>query len=210
MVKYRAIYAYLSDNYDDIWFSQCQQRSPEECRQPTRRYVAIQPYQNKAPPKWLHIDVLAQDCNNASALAMSFLQSCATSWRHQMETLAALLAFCAGNSPATGEFPTQRPVTQSLDVFFHLHLNKRLGKQSCGWWFETPSCPLWRHRNETIDISYEIYCITHPDPKVTLDNLPTTCDKQHFHVSSWWISTSEHTGTDNTHWLSIGTNKNSK
>ena len=43
--------------------------------------------------------------------------------------------------------PTQRPVTRSFDVFFDLHLNKRLSKQSRGWWFETPSHPLWRHRN---------------------------------------------------------------
>ena len=26
-------------------------------------------------------------------------------------------------------------------------LNKRLSKQSWDWWFETPSCPLWRHCN---------------------------------------------------------------
>ena len=31
-------------------------------------------------------------------------------WRHQMETFSALPALCAGNSPVTGEFPTQRPV----------------------------------------------------------------------------------------------------
>ena len=37
-------------------------------------------------------------------------------WRHQMETFSALLAICAGNSPVPGEFPTQRPVTQSFDV----------------------------------------------------------------------------------------------
>ena len=65
-----------------------------------------------------------------------------------METFSALLAICAGNSPVTGEFPTQRPVTRSFDVFFDLHLNKRLSKQSWGWWFETPSRPLWRHSNE--------------------------------------------------------------
>ena len=41
-------------------------------------------------------------------------------WRHQMETFSALLAICAGNSPVPGEFPTQRPVTQSFDVFFDL------------------------------------------------------------------------------------------
>ena len=46
-----------------------------------------------------------------------------------------------------GEFPTQRPVTQSFDVFFDLCLNKRLSEQSWGWWFEMPSCPLWRHRD---------------------------------------------------------------
>ena len=68
-------------------------------------------------------------------------------WRHQMETFTASLALCAGNSPVTGEFPAQRPVTRSFDVFFDLHLNKRLSKQSWGWWFETPSHPLWRHRN---------------------------------------------------------------
>ena len=55
-------------------------------------------------------------------------------WRPQMETLSALLALCAGNSPVTGEFPAQRPVTRSFDVFFDLRLNKRLSKQSWRWW----------------------------------------------------------------------------
>ena len=68
-------------------------------------------------------------------------------WRHQMGTFSALLAICAGNSPAPGEFPTQRPVTRSFDVFFDLRLNKRLSKQSWGWWFETPSRTLWRQCN---------------------------------------------------------------
>ena len=45
-----------------------------------------------------------------------------------------------------GEFPAQRRVTRSFDVFFDLRLNKRLSKQSLGWWFETLSRPLWRHR----------------------------------------------------------------
>ena len=68
-------------------------------------------------------------------------------WRHQMETISALLAICAGISPVTGEFTAQRPVTRSFDVFFDLYLNKRLSKQSWGWWFETLSRPLWRHCN---------------------------------------------------------------
>ena len=41
-----------------------------------------------------------------------------------METFSALLAICAGNSPVPGEFPTQRPVTRSFDVFFDLRPNK--------------------------------------------------------------------------------------
>ena len=53
-------------------------------------------------------------------------------WRHQMENFSVLLAICAGNSPVTGEFPVQRPVTRSFDVFFDLRLNKRLSKQSWG------------------------------------------------------------------------------
>ena len=42
----------------------------------------------------------------------------------------ALLAICAGISPVTSEFPSQRPVTQSFDVFFDLRLNQMLSKQS--------------------------------------------------------------------------------
>ena len=75
-----------------------------------------------------------------------------TWWRHQMETFSALLAICAGNSPVTGEFPTQRPVTRSFDVYFDLHPNERLSKQSRGWWFETLSSPLWRHRNDGLTL----------------------------------------------------------
>ena len=67
--------------------------------------------------------------------------------RHQMETVSALLAICAGNSPVTGEFPTQRPVARSFEIFFGLCTNKRLSKQWWGWWLNTSSCPLWRHRN---------------------------------------------------------------
>ena len=108
---------------------------------------------------WHHIDGLAQDCSISIVDALEILQPCIKPsiwescsyvyswWRDQMETFSALLALCAGNSPVTGEFPSQRPVTRSFDVFFDLHLNKRLSKQSWGWWFETPSRPLWRHCN---------------------------------------------------------------
>ena len=64
-------------------------------------------------------------------------------WRHQMETFSVLLALCAG----TGEFPSQRSMTRIFYILFDLRLNKRLRKQWWGWWFETPSRPLWRHCN---------------------------------------------------------------
>ena len=69
-------------------------------------------------------------------------------WRHEMETFSPLLATCAWNSLVTGEFHAQRPVTWYFVVFFDLRSNKRLDKQSWGWWFETPSHPFWRHCND--------------------------------------------------------------
>ena len=51
-------------------------------------------------------------------------------WRHLMKTISASLAICAGNSPVISEFPSQRPVTRTFDVFFDLRLNKCLSKQS--------------------------------------------------------------------------------
>ena len=72
-----------------------------------------------------------------------------------METFSALLAICAGNSPVNSEFPAQRPVTQRVDVFFDMHLNKQLSKHSWGWSFETPSRSLWRRSNEQGSIGFD-------------------------------------------------------
>ena len=46
------------------------------------------------------------------------------------------------NSPHKGQWRWW-----SFGVFFDLRLNKRWSKQSCSWWFEMPSRPLWRHWN---------------------------------------------------------------
>ena len=113
-----------------------------------------------ARPQWVKIDQYQPTTNReacvhflSSVVMQSLLDEFIepnTWWRHQMETLSALLAVCAGNSPVTGEFPAQRPVTLSFDCFFfYLRLNERLSKQWWGWWFETPSHPLWRYCNET-------------------------------------------------------------
>ena len=61
-----------------------------------------------------------------------------------------------GEFTGPGEFLAQRPVTWSFDVFFDLRLNKRLSKQSWGWWFETLSRPLWRHCNGYL--AYSVTC----------------------------------------------------
>ena len=76
-------------------------------------------------------------CNLSHASALTWL-------RHQWKHFPRYWPF------VRGEFPAQRPVTRSIDVFFDLRLNKRLSKQSWGWWFETLSCPLWRHCNEMV------------------------------------------------------------
>ena len=74
-------------------------------------------------------------------------------WRHQIETFSVFLALCAGNSPVTGEFPSQRPMTRSFGVFFYLRLNKQLSKQSRHRWFETPSRSLLRHCNVNVSLA---------------------------------------------------------
>ena len=53
-----------------------------------------------------------------------------------MEKISALPAFCAENSLVTGEFPTQRPVKRSFDVFFDLRQRQQLNKQRRRRWFE--------------------------------------------------------------------------
>ena len=50
---------------------------------------------------------------------------------------------------STGGFSSQRPATRSFEVFLDLRLNKRLSKESWGWWFETASRSLWRHGNDS-------------------------------------------------------------
>ena len=78
-------------------------------------------------------------------------------WHHQMETFSTLMALCVGNSPVTAEFPSQRPVTWSFDVFFDLCLNK----PSWSWWFEMPPRSLWCHCN---GLQHELWpiVVSHP------------------------------------------------
>ena len=90
-----------------------------------------------------------------------------------MEAFSALLALCAGNSPFRGEFPLQRPVTRSFDLFFDLRPNKRLSKQSWGWWFEMPSRSFWRHCNGICHDACRYTIVSHPFMKSSFD-IPLT------------------------------------
>ena len=53
-----------------------------------------------------------------------------------METFSALLALFEGNPLVTGGFPSQRPVTQSFDVFFGSALEQTLEQtiETLGFW----------------------------------------------------------------------------
>ena len=82
-------------------------------------------------------------CKNQKILG-ALLLTChddAIKWKHFLR----YWPLWAANSPVTGEFPSQRAVTRSFDVFFDLRLNKRLSNQPRHRWFETPSSSLWRH-----------------------------------------------------------------
>ena len=78
-----------------------------------------------------------------------------TWWRHQMETFPALLAICAWNSPVPGEFPAQRPVTRSFDVFFLI----------CVWingWVNNGEAGDMRRYRAHYDVT--VMCRTHQRP----------------------------------------------
>ena len=77
-----------------------------------------------------------------------------------------------GEFKGPGEFPTQRPVTRSFDVFFDLRLNNRLSKQPWGWWFDTSSWSLWRHCNVE---KLPVYWLFHDEAKK-----PNTCQFVNF------------------------------
>ena len=105
-----------------------------------------------------------------------------------MEAFSALLALCAENSPVTGKFPAQRPVTRSFDVFFDLSLNKRLSKHSWRRWFETPSRSLWRHCNAIHHSCPAIFmmatgCQTNARHASCYGNLMSPCRNVHFDLT---------------------------
>ena len=94
------------------------------------------------------------------------MTACAVPYETNIDFIYAMMTSSNGNifrvtGPLCGEFTGHPWITRtkaSFDVFFHLRLNKRLSKQSWGWWFETPSRPLWRHCTGC-DLWYHIFAL---------------------------------------------------
>ena len=102
-----------------------------------RHHVALQWNRNVIPSvNSFHIIVIT-----LSPLHYGFMMTSSNG------TIVRVTGHLCGEFTGPGEFPAQRSVTPSFDVFFDLRLNKRLSKQSRGWWFDTLSCPLWRQCN---------------------------------------------------------------
>ena len=68
-------------------------------------------------------------------------------WRHQMENIFCITGHLCWEFPGPWWIPGTKASDSELWYFIDLRRNKLLSKQSWGWWFETPSRPLWRHRN---------------------------------------------------------------
>ena len=76
-----------------------------------------------------------------------------------METFPALLAICAWNSPVTGEFPAQRPVTRGFDAFFGAWIN--------GWVSNREAGDLRRHRaHYDVSVMKDTICYLSPRTRV--------------------------------------------
>ena len=64
-----------------------------------------------------------------------------------MEPFYASLALCEENSPAIGEFPSQRPVTRSFDVFFDMPEQTAEQTIAAPVIWDVIALSMWRHCN---------------------------------------------------------------
>ena len=90
-----------------------------------------------------HLEICYQWCSEATLPTLWF---CSSVFHDDVIIFRVTGPLC-GEFTGPGEFPAQRPVTRSFDIFFDLRLNKRLSEQPCGQWFEMPLWSLWRHCN---------------------------------------------------------------
>ena len=112
-------------------------------------------------------------------MTVCFKHDDAIKWKH----FPRYWPFVRGIDRSPGNSPQKKPVTQSFDVFFDLRLNKRLSNQSWGWWFKTPSHPLWRHCNESTAAVYRAH---HPIQQAIIwDNALISPCMRHQNQGCW-------------------------
>ena len=105
--------------------------------------------------KWITMDLPWQHCQHyfwVMKLYIQFLSHIAD--QHMMTSSNGNIFCVTGHLCREYTGPRWVPLTKASDaelwcfIYFDRRQNKQLGKQWCGWWFETPSIPLWRHCNE--------------------------------------------------------------
>ena len=115
-------------------------------RHPTTILVVLKGT-NEPNPSYIEIEINSRPWNPEQIF--QYIHHDVIKWKH----FPRYWPFVRVIHRSPGEFPTQRPMTRSFDVFFDLCLNKRLSKQSWGWWFEMLLSPLWRHCNVIISLN---------------------------------------------------------
>ena len=126
--------------------------------------------------RWSRVKLISFTADNHQMVTQwYFWHGPPSRWRHQMETYFHITGPLWGKPPVNDGFPSQRPVTRTFGVFFELHLNKRLSKQSRSWWLETPSRSLWCYCN--VITTFQHVCGFGPNVK--------PCH----HQSSFWLGT---------------------
>ena len=94
-------------------------------------------------------------CLHATKMQMHQMHDDVIKWKH----FPRYWPFARG---ITGHrwIPRTKAIDAELWCFLWSHPNKRLSKQWWSWWFETPSCPLWRQRNVYRYVQYDLTEIT--------------------------------------------------
>ena len=117
-------------------------------------------------------------------------------WHHQMEEFSRFTGPLCGDFTGARWIPLTKASDPSFDVLFDLCLNKRLSKVSWGWWFETLSCPLWRHCNDIFRGEFYVpnvlpWCTTLATPSYSAVNTKLKVNRNHLSNESWkdWFTT---------------------
>ena len=122
--------------------------------------------------RYWYCDVISVDCSCTHKLELS--------WYPMMTSNGNIFRV---TGPLYREFIGHRWIrlTNASDAelwcfLWSLRVNKRLSKQSWGWWFETTSRSLWRHSNALVLVNNnrEHRCFHHPVWRVRISSLSSS------------------------------------